>query len=41
MARAGGVALTCKEFSAQSADLDTTAVTALDIGYVGQLIDFN
>jgi hypothetical protein len=37
----GRTRLTCKEFSAQSADLDTAAVTALDIGYVGQLIEFN
>jgi hypothetical protein len=37
----GRTPLTCKEFSPQSADLDTAAVTALDIGYVGQLIEFD
>jgi hypothetical protein len=37
----GRIALTCEEISALTADLDTGAVTALDIGYVGQLIDFN
>jgi hypothetical protein len=33
--------LSWENFGRRSADVDTSAVTALDSGYVGKLIDFN